>query len=304
MSSSGDAYSADHDELAESPAPSGADLSVSHVPLPSAPSPPTVSPASAARERFRSEMQSTVQSMLSSGAALGAVRTYEAVHQAMVPRIVEKLGSLVLPMRGGAAFLAFPSTLVMFGPKSPAESTAHPSVRWSYAKLVKAAAAFWLAARGSGAVSDELWYPRMGVFWAGIKCSRVHHAVERAPPLLADWSVVRGGFGPLAARRGGWRLSARGVRPGLPAGWCGFVASRCVHVHRLFFGVRRPSEVAQLVGDGVCGNSTDGVVDLDAKCQKNDQFFWSRGWSNLVRYSGGRHVRYSSRRYGCDCVRG
>ena len=69
----------DLDEFSEGCVPAGAELS-------------------AAQERFRSELQCTAQSMLSPGAAPGAVRTYDTGPHAVAPWIVGKLGPPVRPM--------------------------------------------------------------------------------------------------------------------------------------------------------------------------------------------------------------
>ena len=54
--------------------------------------PPTTSPATSSRERFRRELLGAVQTALSSSAAPGTVRMYEAVMQSLAPRVVANLG--------------------------------------------------------------------------------------------------------------------------------------------------------------------------------------------------------------------
>ena len=55
----------------------------------------------------------------------------------------------------------------------------------------------WHGVRGTRAVFDAEWPPRMGAFWAGIKRSRVHASAEESPLLLAvmDSVCVRGAAG-------------------------------------------------------------------------------------------------------------
>ena len=60
-----------------------------------------------------------------------------------------------------------------------------PAGRWSYLKLVEAAASVWHGVRGTRAVFDAEWPPRLGAFWAGIKRSCVHASAEESPLLLA-----------------------------------------------------------------------------------------------------------------------
>ena len=63
---------------------------------------------------------------------------------------------------------SFFGSAVWLGPKSPSLLSGQPGVRWSYAKLVKAAAAYWRAVLGERAAFDSDWTAHMGAFWAGI----------------------------------------------------------------------------------------------------------------------------------------
>ena len=151
-------------------------------------------------------------------------------------------------MRDESKFLSFFGAVVMLGPKSPAPPSGHPPVCWSYVKPVKAAGAFWRWVRGARAVFDVGRPPRCGVFGAGSTRSCVHHAVERAPLLLADMRVVCDGG---AAGLGRWRRAVEGG--GLPRAGSGLgplladaVSLRsAVSMAIAFFGVRRASKAAR-----------------------------------------------------------
>ena len=78
-----------------------------------------------------------------------------------------------------AQFYKFFGSVLMLGFKSASPASARPGVRWSYVKLAKAAAAYWHVVRGERAVFDIQLPPRMGVFWAGIKRSRIHATLEK-----------------------------------------------------------------------------------------------------------------------------
>ena len=75
---------------------------------------------------------------------------------------------------------------MLLGPRSPPLLSGHPGVRWSYAELVKAAAAYWRVILGERAAFDSDWAPHMGAFWAGIKRGRVHGSLEKSPLVLSD----------------------------------------------------------------------------------------------------------------------
>ena len=112
-----------------------------------------------------------LQSIFASSAAPGAVSTNEATIRAAVPKVVAKLGSLVLPMDSGSISCAFSGAVASLGPKSPSPVMGQSAVRWSCVELVKASAAFWRVIRGTRAVFDTDWTPRIGAPWASIKRS-------------------------------------------------------------------------------------------------------------------------------------
>ena len=93
-------------------------------------------------------------------------------------------------MSDEASFLAFFGSTILLGPKTPSPSAGRLALRWSSAKLLTAAVAFWHIARGSRAVFDGQWPPRMRVFWSGIKRSRVHVSSGKPPFLSADVRAV------------------------------------------------------------------------------------------------------------------
>ena len=101
---------------------------------------------------------------MGSSAAPGAVRTYEAILRSLAPRVVDILGAPARPMADEAAFIALFGAALLLGPKSHTLATGQPAVKWSYVKLAKAAVASWHVARGSRAVFDGEWSPRMGFF--------------------------------------------------------------------------------------------------------------------------------------------
>ena len=142
------------------------DLTVSSCPV----AQDVIPPASAifpAQEAFRRELFGAVQSTFEVSAAAGAVRTYEATLRAIVPKVTLKLGSRVLPMRAEAQFFAFFGAALLLGPKLSSPASSQPGARWNYVKLVNAAVAYWCVARGTRAVFDGEWSPRMGFFPVG-----------------------------------------------------------------------------------------------------------------------------------------
>ena len=67
-------------------------------------------------------------------------------------------------MRAEAQFFAFFGAVLLLGPKSSSPVSSQPGVRWSYVKLVKAAATYWRVVRGTRAAFGGEWSPRMGRF--------------------------------------------------------------------------------------------------------------------------------------------
>ena len=116
-------------------------------------------------------------------------------------------------------------------------------------ELVKAALAYWHVVRGERAVFDDQRTPRMGVFSAGIKRSRVHVALEKSPLLLGDVHGWRNRSEVSCAR-----LCQAAGCPDLPPGCAGLgqalenaMVLRCAaSVCIAFFAVRRASGVAGL----------------------------------------------------------
>ena len=147
--------------------------------------PPAQAAQSLEQLEFRREVCAAAKSAFATTAAPGAVRTFEATLRANVPKVTANLGSSALPMSPEDVFYAFFSAAVMLGPKTASPVSVHPAGRWSYVKLVKAAAAYWHVVRGSRAVFDCEGSPRMGVVWSGIKRSCVHVSTETDPLLLS-----------------------------------------------------------------------------------------------------------------------
>ena len=101
----------------------------------------------------------------------------------IVPKVMRKLGSHVVPMRSEAQFYSFFEAVVMLGPKSTSPVTSQQAARRKYVKLVKAAVAYWHVVRGERANFNAEWSPRVGVFWSGFKRSCIHSTLEKAPLL-------------------------------------------------------------------------------------------------------------------------
>ena len=236
---------------------------------------PPASNLSSEQEGFRRDLLEVVRSTFGANASSGTVHTYEAVLRGMVPKVTLKLGSAVLPMRTEAQFFAFFGGVLMLGPKTASPVTSQPGVRWNYVKLVKAAAAYWRVVRGERAVFDIEWTPRMGVFWSGIKRSSVHSTAEKVPLMFSDVfeACQRGqkGLECLKQAVGGPDLPPGGVGlgPMLPHAMS---LRGAVSVALAFFGVRRASEIAALREKDVRLDLNDGLLYLDVRCQKNDQF--------------------------------
>ena len=236
--------------------------------------PPAASP-SAEQETFRRDLLEVVRSTFSANAASSTVHTYEAVLRGIVPKVTAKLGSSVLPMRTEAQFLSFFGGVLMLGPKAPSQVTSQPGVRWNYVKLVRAAVAYWHVVRGERAVFDAEWTPRMGVFWSGVKRSCVHSTVEKVPLLFADVHQTC-----QQAQRSAVHLRQAVGGPDLAPGGVGLgqmlphaMALRgAVSVSLAFFGVRRASEIAALRVKDVRVDLTGGLLVMDVRQQKNDQF--------------------------------
>ena len=94
------------------------------------------------------------------------IRSYGGdVAPELAPRITAEPGAKVSPMSAEDVFHAFLSSVELLGTMAVSSVSAQPAVRWSYAKLVKAAAASWRAVRGSRAVFDLEWVPRLWVLW-------------------------------------------------------------------------------------------------------------------------------------------
>ena len=184
LSASGGTGPADQDESVEDSAVGRPNVPPSLLPPPSGPSPP-------GHIRSPSELQGTVQSKMSSREAPSTVRTSEAVIKSMAPRVAEKMGSPVLPMETAKAFFAFFGAAVLLGPKTPPPTACQLAARWNYVKLVKAAVAFWRAARCSRAIFDVEWAPRMGALRAGISRSCVHVSQEKPPLPLGEMRTPR-----------------------------------------------------------------------------------------------------------------
>ena len=104
------------------------------------------------------------------------MHTYKATLRAVALKVTAKLpplclnslravalNSRALPMESGGAPYAFFAAAVLLGPMSPSSLSGQLAIRWSYVKLVKAAAAFRHVARGVLSAFDAEWYPQMGV---------------------------------------------------------------------------------------------------------------------------------------------
>ena len=260
------------DELGEEPSPP--DLSIASGTLVRDVLPPASDP-SPEQEAFRRDLLEVVRPTFSASAASSTVHTYEAVLRGIVPKVMAKLGSAVLPMRTEAQFLSFFGGALMLGPKTPSHVTSQPGVRWNYVKLVRAAVAYWHVVRGERAVFDAEWTPRMGVFWSGIKRSCVHSTVEKLPLLFADvhqaCQRARSSVELLKQAVGGPDLAPGGIGLGqmLPHA---MALRGAVSVSLAFFGVRRASEIAALRVKDVHLDTTGGLLVMDVRQQKNDQF--------------------------------
>ena len=104
--------------------------------------PPAVGPLASVQIRFRSELQDSVQALLSPSAAPGPSALFGGVLKSMVPKIVDRLVSPALPMVTEDAFVAIFAAASLLGPKSVPSVRGRPLVRQSYVVLVKAAVAF------------------------------------------------------------------------------------------------------------------------------------------------------------------
>ena len=108
----------------------------------------------------------------------------------------------------------------------------------------------------------------MGVFWAGIRRSRVPSSAAKTPLLLADMCVVRenDASGLVRLRRAVKDGSLPGMGSGLgclpyDAVWLRSAASTAI----ASFGVRRVPEVAQPLGRNLRFDVKGGVVGLEVK---------------------------------------
>ena len=255
-------------------APSPPDLSIASGTLVRDVLPPVASP-SPEQELFRRELLEVARSTFGANAASGTVHTYEAVLRGIAPKVMAKLGSAVLPMSTEAQFLSFFGAVLILGPKTPSHVTSQPAVRWNYAKLVKAAVAYWHVVRGERAAFDAEWTPRMGVFWSGVKRSCVHSTSEKLPLLFSDvlkaCQQAQKSVEHLRQAVGGPDLAPGGVGLGqmLPHA---MALRGAVSVSLAFFGVRGASEIAALRVKDVRRDAASGLVVLDIRQQKNDQF--------------------------------
>ena len=131
----------DFEEDVTDPVPAPPDPSVSAAPV----SQDVLPPASSLpppQEAFPRDLFSTLSAAFEVSAASGTVRTYEATLRSIVPKVMSKLGSPVLPMVSKAQFFAVFGSVLLLGPKSASPVSAQPGVRWSYVELPTAAVAF------------------------------------------------------------------------------------------------------------------------------------------------------------------
>ena len=133
------------------------------------------------QELFCQQLFSSLQFAVTASAASCAIRTYGSTMRATVPGVTLKLGTGALPMISASQFYSFFGSLVLLGPESPSLLSGQPGVRRSYAKLVKAAAAYWRVGLGERAAFDSDWAPYMGAFWAGITRGCIHGSLEKSP---------------------------------------------------------------------------------------------------------------------------
>ena len=246
-------------------------MSASGIEVPASLPPPPVGSTSAGHDRFRKEAHCALQQLLAYSAASGTARNYEATLRAIAPKVSAKLSLRVLPMGSRGAFYAVLAAVWLLGPKSPSSVTGQPAVRWSYVKLVKAAAAFWHVLRGKRAIFEDEWSPRMGVFWNGIKRSRVRATSEKSPLLLEVMRAVR-----IRGESASAHLRQAVARKDLPAIGCGLGSTledtltlrAASSMSTAFFGVRRASEVAALDLSEVCVDPSTGLADIKARRQK------------------------------------
>ena len=138
------------------------------------------------QELFWQQLFSSPQPAFPASAASGTIRTYESTLRIIVPKVTLKSGAQALPLISATQFYSSFGSAVLLGPKPPSLLSGQPGVRRSYAKLVKAAAAYWRVVLGERAVFDSDRTPHMGAFWAGIRrgCSR--GSLEKSPLLLID----------------------------------------------------------------------------------------------------------------------
>ena len=156
-------------------------------------------------------------------------------------------------------------------------------------KLVKAAVAFRRAVRGSRSVFDVDRFPSTGFFCAGIKRSCVHFYLETALPLLADVRVVcDAGAAGLARLRssveaGSLPIAGSGLGCLLGAAvWLRSAAPMAI----AFFGLRRFSDVDQLLGGDVRVDAQGGVVDLEVDARETSNWGGSGGAPHFDGFAG------------------
>ena len=232
---------------------------------------PVLSPE---QELFWQQLFSSLQAAFTASAASGTIRTYESALRAIVPKVTWKLGTEALPLISASQFFSFFGSAVPLGPKSPSLLSGQLGVRWSYAKLFKAAAAYWRVVLGGRAAFGSDWTPHMGASWAGIKRGGIHGSLEKSPLLLSDVRslCVKAETSAARLRRavGGSDLPPIGA--GLGAWVDEALYLRCaVSVSLASFGVRRASEIASLTKADVAVGDPAGVGELKVRCRKNDQ---------------------------------
>ena len=262
------------DEEPDGPSAPSPDLAASSAPLVRDALPPA-SASSSEQEAFRRQTFDEARSTFEVSAATGTGRTYGAILRGIAPNVTLKLGSQMLPMSAEAQFLSFFGAVLLLGPTSPYPVSALPGVRWNYVKLVRAAVAHWRVVRGDRAILDTEWPPRMGFFWSGVKRKCIRSSVERSPLLFSDaHELCRKAAVSRTRRRqavGGADLAPGGV--GLGQMLERAMNLRCAAPASLaFFGERRASEIAGFRVAGAKVAEACSVVEIKARCQKNDQF--------------------------------
>ena len=111
-----------------------------------------------------------VRTVLAAAVSPGAVRTYEALLRAIVPKAAAQLGSDVLPMDKESLSSWFFVSVLVVEPKSPSRSASKP-------------AACWRAVRGPCITFDSERSFGIGAFWVDIKKLRFHVPRENSPLL-------------------------------------------------------------------------------------------------------------------------